>query len=89
VDDAANVTAVMDDNPLDEINAGHNRTADEAATTSPKEEPSTSFRGGFGNNNTALAAIQDELIKLRARMMMLETNQSNPLTRLLEQDAKP
>ena len=89
MDDAADVTADMDDNPLDEINAGHNRTVDEAAITTPKEEPSTNFGGGFGNNKTVLATIQDELIKLRARMMMLETNHSNLLTRLLELDAKP
>jgi hypothetical protein len=79
----------MDDDPLDEINAGHNRTVEEATITTPEEEPSTNSGGEYGKDKTALATIRDEIIELRARMMMLETNQSNLLTRLLEMDTKP
>jgi hypothetical protein len=89
VDDAVNAAADVDDNPLNEINAGNNRTVEEAAITTPEVEPSTNSGGGSGNYKTVLATIRDEIIKLGARMMMLETNQSYLLTRLLELDAKP
>jgi hypothetical protein len=79
VDDAA---VDMDVDPLDEINAGHNRTIEEATIITPEEEPSTNSGGGSGNDKTVLATIRDEMIKLRTRMMMLETNQSKLLTRL-------
>ena len=82
VDDVADAAADVDDNPLNEINAGHNRTVEEATITTPEEEPSTNSGGEYGKDKTALAAIRDEIIELRARMMMLETNQSNLLTRL-------
>jgi hypothetical protein len=88
VDDAAKVAADVNDNPLDEISAGNNSTVEETATTTPGEETSTNLGGGSGIDKTVLATIQDELIKLGAKMIMLETNQSSLLTRFLELDAK-
>jgi hypothetical protein len=61
----------------------------ETATTTPGEETSTNSGSGFGYDKTVLATIQNELIKLRAKITMLETNQSNLLTRFLELDTKP
>jgi hypothetical protein len=79
----------VNDNPLDEINAGKSSTAEETDTTTPGEETSTNSGGGFGNNKTAIGTLQDELVKLRTKMIMLETSQSNLLTRFLELDTKP
>ena len=45
--------------------------------------------GGSEDDKTVLATMQDEIIKLRAKMMELETNQSTLLARLAELDAKP
>jgi hypothetical protein len=94
-----NAAMDMDDDPLDEVNVGDNRTVEgesnhslpdeEATTITPEEEPSTNPEGGSGNDRTVLATIRDETIELRARMMMLETNQSTLLTRLMELDTKP
>jgi hypothetical protein len=89
MNNAAKVDADVNDNPLDEINAGQNSTAEETDTTTPGEETSTNLGGGLGNDKTALATIQDELVKLRAKMIMLKTSQSNLLTRFLELDTKP
>jgi hypothetical protein len=89
VDDAADAAADMKDNPLDEISAGNNSTVEETAITTPGEATSTSPGDGFENDKIVLATIQDEIIKLGAKMMMLETNKSNFLTRFLELDAKP
>jgi hypothetical protein len=89
VNDAAKVAADMNDNPLDGISAGNNSTVDETATTTPVEETSTNLGGGSGNDKTVLATIQDELIKLGAKMTTLETNQSILLTRFSELDTKP
>jgi hypothetical protein len=62
-----NAAPDMDDDPLDEINAGRNRTVEgesnqslpdeEATIITPEEEPSTNSRGGFGNDRTVLATI--------------------------------
>jgi hypothetical protein len=133
-----NAATDMDDDPLDEVNDGYNRTVggesnhslpdEEATTITPEEEPSTNsgetiesllskkaaespkaINPGMpklekphsalhhqmitgcrsGDDRTDLATIRDEIIELRAKMMMLETNQSTLLTRLTELDAKP
>jgi hypothetical protein len=89
MNDAAKVDVDMNNDPLDDRNAGQSSTVEETDTTTPGKETSTKLGGGFGNNKTALATIQDELIKLRAKMIELETSQSNLLTRFLKLDTKP
>jgi hypothetical protein len=89
MNNAAKVDVDMNDNPWDEINAGQNTTSEETDTTTPGEETSTDLGGGLGNDRTALVTLQDEFIKLRGKMTILETSQSNLLTRLLELDTKP
>jgi hypothetical protein len=89
VNDATKVDEDMNDNPLDEINADLNSTVEETDTTTPGEETSTNLGGEFENDGTALATIPDEIVKLRAEMITLETSQFNLLTRFLELDTKP
>jgi hypothetical protein len=89
MNNAAKVEVDVNNDPLDEINAGQSSTVEETDTTTPGKETSTRLGGGFGNDKTALATIQDELIKLRAKMIKLETSQSNLLTGFLELDTKP
>jgi hypothetical protein len=87
--DADKVNVDMDDSALDDISAGNNNNAEETATTTPGEETSTNLGSEIEKDETALATIQDELIRLRAKMTMLKTKQFNLLTKLLDLDTKP
>jgi hypothetical protein len=89
VNNAAKVAVDVNDNPQDEISASDSSTVDETTITTPGEETSTNLGGGSGNDETVLETLQNELIKLGAKMIILETNQSNLLARFLELDTKP
>jgi hypothetical protein len=89
MNDTAKVNVDVNDNPMDEMNADQSSTTEETDTKTQGEETSTKLGGGFVDDRTALVTIQDEIVKLRAKMIMLETSQSNLLTRFLELDTKP
>jgi hypothetical protein len=50
MNNAAKVDVDVNDNPLDEINAGQSNTVEETDTTTPGEETSTNLGSGFGND---------------------------------------
>jgi hypothetical protein len=85
MNNAAKDDVDVNDNPLGEINAEKKSTVEKTEG----KGTNTKLGGGLGKDRTALVTIQDEIVKLRAKMTMLETSRSNLLTRFLEMNTKP